>query len=533
MFYRTFIIGILVLGWVLSHEAGAVCAIQGDHEQNHDLLKRVLMRPQACPKNVFELRDQLLQLGAKINTALVANRGLHNLRSPSFSLFEMVTGTLDLSGESLSVNKEEFVFGHFTNARRQPGSDRPLLFADQNPGSSLMGEFIVWDPRKGYYNFYDLKGNGNQGNWVYQGDTKDILTSLHPLHLRPDSQIGHTPRCVACHRGGGLILKELAAPHNDWWEPTRGAIMFASWDLDPLLARITKGTAQEALVPGSMLAEAVTASQQKLQESPGFQKVKASLSLQERLRPLFCPVELNIESDSQANQLKKAIVIPSGFFVDTRLATQSIVISREHYEAALTTIGSTFRPEYDANDADHPWLTPVKAHSDVVAIKSLLVEGLPDIDEELVADVLAIDMTRPVYSPQRCELLQAVPERFTPAWKMAFIQNLKKRTPETAVAELVKNLETPANASVHQESAQKLLHHCALKLQQSEHVVNMVRLLAQRRIEVRPAEERNNPVGQVMEQPTGSQGFRLVFPEVPISLLPGKLHLDPECNFSS
>jgi hypothetical protein len=61
----------------------------------------------------------------------------------------------------------------------------------------------------------------------------------------------------------------------------------------------------------------------------------------------------------------------------------------------------------------------------------------------------------------------------------------------------------------------------------------MVRLLAQRRIEVRPAPGRTNPVGQVMEQPAGGQGFRLVFPEVFISLLPGKLHLDPECNFSS
>jgi hypothetical protein len=142
-------------------------------------------------------------------------------------------------------------------------------------------------------------------------------------------------------------------------------------------------------------------------------------------------------------------------------------------------------------------------------------------------------MTRPVYSPQRCELLQAVPEQFTPAWKRAFLQNLKKRTPETAVADLVKNLETPANAPVHHASAQKFLQHCALKLQQAEHVVNLVRLLAQRRIEVRPAEARNNPVGQVMEQPVGSQGFRLVFPEVSISPLPGQLHLDPECNVRS
>ena len=63
--------------------------------------------------------------------------------------------------------------------------------------------------------------------------------------------------------------------------------------------------------------------------------------MQEQLRPLFCPMELNIESDANPFDDKEPTVqIPSGFFADPRLATASVAIPRENYEQALQKAGA-------------------------------------------------------------------------------------------------------------------------------------------------------------------------------------------------
>jgi hypothetical protein len=53
------------------------------------------------------------------------------------------------------------------------------------------------------------------------------------------------------------------------------------------------------LVDAGELSKLVAASPRRPAESPGYQKVLAARSMQERLQPLFCPMEVNIESDSE------------------------------------------------------------------------------------------------------------------------------------------------------------------------------------------------------------------------------------------
>src|SRR5215475_14588892 len=60
-------------------------------------------------------------------------------------------------------------------------------------------------------------------------------------------------------------------------------------------------------------------------------------------------------------------------------------------------------------DADHAWLTPVKAHSDMVAVDALIEQGV--VDKDFVTAVLAVDFTNPVFSKIRCGLLKLVPDR--------------------------------------------------------------------------------------------------------------------------
>ena len=90
---------------------------------------------------------------------------------------------------------------------------------------------------------------------------------------------------------GGPIMQELAAPHNDWWTTER-PLPLSKLKLDADLARIFQG-----LVDASELSEIVKVGLSMLAENDKFRQTSKTLSLQEQLRPLFCPVELNLQSD--------------------------------------------------------------------------------------------------------------------------------------------------------------------------------------------------------------------------------------------
>jgi hypothetical protein len=75
------------------------------------------------------------------------------------------------------------------------------------------------DPEKQFYNFYELAS----GTWFYRGDSKDILDDIQGLHRQRNrvAPFGGRLRCSGCHVNGGLLQKELAAPHNDWFLTSR------------------------------------------------------------------------------------------------------------------------------------------------------------------------------------------------------------------------------------------------------------------------------------------------------------------------
>jgi hypothetical protein len=77
------------------------------------------------------------------------------------------------------------------------------------------------------------------------------------------------------------------------------------------------------LVDAEELAASVKVGLDKLMGSAKFLQAKQSLSLREHLRPLFCEVELNLESGSAAPDDNRAqINITSAFFVHPLLARE-------------------------------------------------------------------------------------------------------------------------------------------------------------------------------------------------------------------
>jgi hypothetical protein len=162
-------------------------------------------------------------------------------------------------------------------------------------------------------------------------------------------------------------------------------------------------------------------------------------------------------------------------------------------------------PERSRSDADHAWLTPVKASTDSRAIDQLVRRGI--VEAEFVADVLALDFTNPVFSPVRCSLLRLVPSR------RALMPQFQKSLAASSLIEaqlLLRNLEDPERtAEFHQEQAKTFLATCDSVLQTRSGAIALYRVLAQRRTEALGSEISKHPGGQIMEP-----GFRVVFPRV-------------------
>lgn len=490
-----------------------------------DALGVLLSNQPECPKEVFMFRQLLKRHQLTLQPTMVANSGFYRQADGSFSIFEIVSGRL--SGvdhnKDILIHPGEFFFGHFTTISRDGH-----LILDQNPyKGSLMIEAIAWDPQNGLFNFYELRGNGKQGLWFYRGNSADIYLDNQFLHRQPDAQhpqFGSRLRCSACHNAGGPIMKELYAPHNDWWVSNH-KFNFGGRQPDAVLNEIL-----ETLVPADHLAVAVIDGLQKLNHSQIYHQQKTIYALQEELRPLFCPLEINFKSDNDTNNNNHAVIhIPYEFFIDSRLlplspddAKQGISIARADYEVVLDAVESRF-PQTTFKDADHAWLTPVKALSDKMTIDRLINDGV--IDEKFMADVLSIDMTNPLFSQQRCKLLRFLPKDFAPNWRDILMFNLSQ-SQDIAAQKLLSNLKNEKQTFIYyQQQAMMMINRCKAKLKDHNRVKAFYLLLAQRRAEIRKSEISANSQGEILEP-----GFRVIFPEDRIDTISGKLKLTADCD---
>lgn len=488
--------------------SAASCQIQGLRGNPQDALAQLLRSQKTCPTDVFQFRQLLQGSGARLQTTMVANRGFHNASEGSFSLFETVTGPVRQVNFQLAPG--QLFFGHFTEPDGQQ-----LVNAQSPAQGNLMIELIAWDPGKRVYNFYELIGQGSAGAWFYRGDSLDIRADLSDLHRQADParpRFGNRLRCSGCHLGGGPIMKELAGPHNDWWSARRRL---------PLGGRMPDarlGAMMQGLDDASLLADHVRQGMQQLQNGNPFAGAE---DLQARLRPLFCPQEVNFESDSMPFEAANpGTELASAQLADPRLVPPAgLPAPAAHYVAALAALGSRF-PEIERSDGDHAWLGPVKAFADQGEVEGLLRQGL--IDQEFVLDVLAVDYRRPVVSSARCGLLPLLPKTAAPGWQRQFAANLAG-SPLPAARQLLSHLQQPDGAQ-HQQKARAFVSACAMRLQSPEGVRELLGWVGLQRQAIAQSEISRNPRGQILEP-----GFRVIFP---LMQLPAG-ELDDTCRLRS
>lgn len=455
----------------------------------NDPLYQLVVSAERCSESIHDLRAEINRRGLQERIAMVANRGRNNALQGSFSFFESVSG--------LGIQKGELYIGFFT------GLNNSTLVLDQLPEENkLLIEVISWDKVKQLYNFYELRGTGEWGTrWFYRGNSKDAYKDNTWLHRSspPDQEnFGRRMRCSACHNSGGPILKELSSPHNDWWADNR-----------PLILEPNKPDAEVAelvgqLVDVSVFAEEVKLGMSQIADSSKMKNFRNTLSLQERMRPLFCTTEINIESSSDESSL--VVSIPSGFWLNPLLGKFSKSVSTHRYEQLLIEMKMRF-PETAFHDADHRWLAPVKGTADIQAIKQLINDKI--ISRDFALSVLMVDFTHPVFSEKRCALLKLIPE-YTDRWETVFAENLNREDRNRKDFELLLNTLRSGALDYNQMFLKiKLYNHLISKslltkpgLKQS--IVRLVKL----RNAVKSDELSQNPLGQILEP-----GFRVIFPE--------------------
>ncbi|MCI0464654.1 MAG: hypothetical protein L0Z62_47625 [Gemmataceae bacterium] len=489
----------------------------GAGEKADDVVRRGLLAGPKVPTDVLAVRRHLLEkLGGKLKMHIVANGGHEHpmQKGVVFMCFETYSGS---RGDGTEGVEDELFLGFFL----VPDGDTLAV------GPTFL-EVIAWDRTKKLYNFWELI----RGRWHYRGDSRDILADVAQVNMGAAKPvIGNRLRCSGCHTLGGPIMKELEPPHNDWWTAKRPL------PVKPWMLEQGKNTGDPRQAAGLLLRNATDAANLSSQVKRGIDRLLAGGALwtgrspKEQLRSLFSTMEMNLISDrvpfQERQAQEQAIEIPTGFFVDARLAgeVRAVTVSLKRYREALVTVGSRFPHNAKAGtETRHAFLVPGRSYIDNRVLDDLIARKI--LDEELIADVLAVDFTAPAYSGQRGALIRFVPDRAGDVKELrgGLIEALKQApAKDQAAQELLANLTDPKRtAAHHRDAARAYLVACVRIADDDKAVIDWLKVASQRRVEVLFAETARSREDNILE-PT----FRRAFPADDVGPMPGRWRLDP------
>lgn len=356
------------------------------------LARLILKRPGECPGSYEELVAKL-ELEDRSRCA----------GGPRASMLGRV---ISERGQLLGREDRARVVVSRTCARREAYE---LMFAipeidTSRPELPTAVEVMAFDDSSDAYNFYSLTGSVEVPTWTFHGNSLDIVAPANTDAEAP------SPTCGSCHTDGGLIMREISDP---WlhWESAVSRTAGAAEILDRFEVLGGRGNGPE-------LEQVIRAGNAHLGESKISKfrdEARVDLhdgSLRELLRPLFCATAINTASaggPDGAGTSAPVRAIPGRFFADPMWQPlDDAPVTRENYEANLDAIGSRIDGVVGARDTSYGFTFVERSAADVAYVQRLIELRL--IDEEFALDVLSIDFTRPVFSDDRCALLDFVPD---------------------------------------------------------------------------------------------------------------------------
>jgi hypothetical protein len=285
-------------------------------------------------------------------------------------------------------------------------------------------EMFAFDPVAGVFNYYETKDEEIE----FFGDSEEYVTK---------GASGQTRRCAGCHTGGGPIMKELNAPWLHWVPdfdtPGHSEIIAGN---AKLLGDESDGVDLEGIVVQGN-DEWNDRRIEFVKESLGTSTTVADL-----LRPVFCTVEVNVDSDfgsSVSGGPLREVVTDSTLGGFARIG-----FSDDEYQAIIESFGSKMAVP-DKNDTIGAFTRIQRGEADTNYQEKLIAQGI--LSEEFVQDVLLVDFTRAVFSTDRCKLLDFAPEldaKDATAEKIrdGFVGNLEDASDLSAAArDFLRNLQ--------------------------------------------------------------------------------------------
>lgn len=340
-------------------------------------------------------------------------------------------------------------------------------------------EIMAFDRANKSYAFYAIEG----------GELHFFGTSVEMIRQEGAG------RCVNCHPAGGVNMKELQAPWVHWEGDTTTPGADKLVDANDDLGSKTDGIELESIVDAGN-AEVVELRAKTL---------LATNDLRQVLKPLFCTVQINLEEGNSSPGGGAPSSIPGSSLVDGRLGFGSVPVEPKTYSSAIKAAkqkivgasGSQLKNKSGklVVDTHFAFAYPVVSREDQTYIEKL--KELKVVDDDFVLDVLAVDMTRPVFSEERCALLEAAPtiaklttttgkavKDLPKKIRQGFAANLADAAEGSAEAQLAAALAVTDDAAVHGKAVEDFFAACSARTQ-SEFMADALKVVSSRRDQVR------------------------------------------------
>ena len=242
-------------------------------------------------------------------------------------------------------------------------------------------EMIAFDQSAGVFNYYETDGS----TLNFFGNSRDMLKGVGSDDDR---------RCAGCHVGGGLIMKELRAPWLHWEGDTT----------TPGVADLVKAHAAELGDQSNGIElEGTVDSANSVWNKERLKFLKGIGDTKEILRPLFCSPEINIASGGPGTVSS----INTNLFMDQRLSNFAFFqVASADYDELIAANGQNVDGT-DKKDTFFPMPFAERSSIDTDYVQQLIDAEM--ITEEFAKDIAMVDFTRPVFSEERCALLDLVP----------------------------------------------------------------------------------------------------------------------------
>jgi hypothetical protein len=282
-----------------------------------------------------------------------------------------------------------------------PGQPAPFL------------QIIAFDATKQKFNYYQYISNssvtndtGTTKSWSWAGDTS---------FARAPQTVGQG--CFRCHLNGGLNMKELTAPWNNWQSPQASvnpAVVPPDVAMDPLFLNLSGADKFQQAFQGAQFNLSVRFVRSLIQ---GNQVSNPP----ELLRRLIETTTVNFASSQvQSHSSADVTALPNDFFLNDSVlrnvlnlnySLPPLALARGSYQSFVAAQQFRLVNRAAANgppDYSQPgptffaFFVPVPAYEDSIAIQQLVRQKVVSV--KFAAVILMVDFPNPIFSPARSSL---------------------------------------------------------------------------------------------------------------------------------